>query len=78
MAPSKGKTATKAIPNGGARSHEATSNIIFNLSQMGISLNDSRFIELDTYFELLDLYRKSNGGNSTREATQADIDRFLT
>lgn len=59
-------------------SHESTSNIIFNLAQMGIQIKDAFFIEIDTYFELLDLFRKSMGEQSrTRKATQADIDKFL-
>lgn len=46
---------------------------------MGIPLKDAFFIEIDTYFELLDLFRESfNGGvGSRKEATQADIDKFL-
>ena len=45
---------------------------------MGISLRDAFLIEIDTYFELVDLYSaqfKKDGGS--REATQADIDSFL-
>jgi len=59
--------------------HEATSNIIFNLAQMGISIRDACFIELDTYFELVDLFKNAMGdsSNNTRVATQADIDMFL-
>lgn len=45
---------------------------------MGIPLKDAFFIEIDTYFELLDLFRESfNGGVGSRKATQADIDKFL-
>ena len=60
-------------------SHTPTSNIIFNLSQMGISIRDACFIEIDTYFELLDLYDSSMNGenNGPKMATQADIDNFL-
>lgn len=45
---------------------------------MGVSLRDAFLIEIDTYFELVDLYTsqfKKDGGS--REATQADIDSFL-
>lgn len=60
------------------KGHEATSNIIFNLAQMGIPLRDACFIEIDTYFELLDLFKKSMGDHSSsRMATQSDIDSFL-
>lgn len=66
------------IPSRVIQSHEATSNIIFNLSQMGISLFEASFIQLDTYFELLDLYSKQMSGKpSNRMATQSDIDKFL-
>lgn len=45
---------------------------------MGIPLKDAFFIEIDTYFELLDLFRESFGGtDGPRKATQADIDKFL-
>lgn len=58
--------------------HKPTSNIIFNLAQMGIGIRDAEFIEIDTYFELLDLFRNSmSGENAPRMATQADIDAFL-
>ena len=58
--------------------HEATSNIIFNLAQMGISIRDAHFIEIDTYFELLDLFKELYAGKTNnRQATQDDIDKFL-
>ena len=46
---------------------------------MGISIMDACFIEISTYFELLDLFRKSMSSDetTTRIATQADIDNFL-
>ena len=45
---------------------------------MGISVRDAYFIEIDTYFELVDLYKKQNsGGENIREATQNEIDSFL-
>lgn len=46
---------------------------------MGISIRDACFIEIDTYFELLDLFKKAMGDSSDkpRVATQADIDMFL-
>jgi len=67
----------QSIPSNRSR-HEATSNIIYNLSQMGISIRDAYFIEIDTYFELVDLYKKSMSSvEGTREATQSEIDSFL-
>ena len=66
------------IPSGTVQEHEATSNIIFNLSQMGISLSEASSIELDTYFELLDLYGESMSAKpKNRMASQMDIERFL-
>lgn len=67
------------VPEKIKRKHQATSNIIFNLSQMGISLTDAFLIEIDTYFELVDLFMESMGKSedSSREATQSDIDNFL-
>lgn len=45
---------------------------------MGISIRDAYFIEIDTYFELVDLFKKSMSGKDLgREATQQDIDSFL-
>ena len=46
---------------------------------MGIPIRDACFIEIDTYFELVDLFKTAMGdsSNNTRVATQADIDMFL-
>ena len=45
---------------------------------MGIGISDSEFIEIDTYFELLDLFKESMSHEAKpREATQSDIDAFL-
>ena len=67
----------QTIPSNRAR-HEATSNIIFNLAQMGIPIRDAFFIEIDTYFELVDLFKESMGASEgRRNATQSDIDNFL-
>ena len=71
-------TGEKASPQSKSSRHKPTSNIIFNLAQMGISLRDAEFIEIDTYFELLDLFRESmSGEKKPRPATQEDIDEFL-
>lgn len=43
---------------------------------MGISIRDAQCIEIDTYFELIDLFSKQ-GQTQEREATQEDIDAFL-
>lgn len=54
-----------------------TAHIIFNLANLGLSIDDSRFFDIKVYMEILklqgDLLKKEN----TRRATQADIDAFL-
>ncbi len=59
--------------------HTPTSNVIYNLAQMGIAISDAHFIEIDTYFELIDLFNESLNqiDNGPRMATQSDIDNFL-
>ena len=45
---------------------------------MGISLRDACFIEIDTYFELLEMYKESmDKEKGPKPATQSDIDNFL-
>ena len=46
---------------------------------MGISLKDTDLIEIDTYFELVDLFLASISPtkSSLRLASQSDIDAFL-
>jgi len=45
---------------------------------MGISLSDAHYIEIDTYFELMELYQESfKDEKSPKKASQADIDNFL-
>lgn len=45
---------------------------------MGIPIRDACFIEIDTYFELVDLFKESMGhAEGYRNATQSDIDNFL-
>jgi hypothetical protein len=55
-----------------------TANIIFNLAHLGLSIQDSKFIDIDTYCELIELEMQViNGKDKPRRATQADIDAFL-
>lgn len=55
-----------------------TSNIIFNLAHLGISIEDSKYFDLTTYFELVQLEMKViSGKDSGRRASQSDIDAFL-
>lgn len=55
-----------------------TANIIFNLAYLGISIEDSKHFDLETYFEIVGLEMKVIKGNqSNKVATQSDIDKFL-
>ncbi len=55
-----------------------TANIIFNLAHLGISIEDTKTFDLDTYFEIVELeLNVINGKQSIKRATQKDIDKFL-
>jgi hypothetical protein len=55
-----------------------TANIIFNLAHLGISIEDTKNFDLDTYFEIVELEMNViNGKQSSKRATQKDIDKFL-
>ena len=55
-----------------------TANIIFNLTHLGISIEDTKTFDLDTYFEIVELEMNVINGNQTsKKATQNDIDKFL-
>ena len=55
-----------------------TANIIFNLAHLGLSIQDAKNFDLDTYFEIVELeIDVINGKQSEKRANQSDIDRFL-
>lgn len=55
-----------------------TASIIFNLSKLGISVEDSKHFDIDTYIELIEIEMELNNKESgSRYCTQADIDAFL-
>ncbi len=55
-----------------------TANIIFNLAHLGISIEDSKHFDLETYFEIVGLEMKViSGSKGSRLANQKDIDKFL-
>lgn len=55
-----------------------TANIIFNLTHLGISIEDSKHFDLEAYFEIVRLEMKViNGNQSSKRATQSDINKFL-
>jgi hypothetical protein len=55
-----------------------TANIIFNLAHLGISIEDTKTFDLNTYFEIVELEMNViSGKKSTKIATQSDIDKFL-
>jgi len=48
------------------------------LAHLGISIEDSKYFDLTTYFELVQLEMKViSGKDSGRRASQSDIDAFL-
>lgn len=56
-----------------------TANIIFNLTHLGLSIEDTKYFDIDTYFELVKLEMNILGSNdSSKKANQADIDRYFT
>jgi len=55
-----------------------TANIIFNLAHLGLSIEDTKSFDLETYFEIVGLEMKViNGKSQTRRANQHDIDNYL-
>lgn len=55
-----------------------TANIIFNLAHLGLSIEDSKHFDLETYFEIVGLEMKViSGKQETRRARQIDIDNFF-
>ncbi len=45
---------------------------------MGIPLSDACFIEIDTYFELMDISNEvAKSDSKPKKASQNDIDKFL-
>ena len=67
------------VPQQGNNDNEnVTANIIFNLAHLGISIEDTKTFDLNTYFEIVELEMNITNGNQTfKRATQKDIDRFL-
>lgn len=59
--------------------HNPTSNIIYNLAQLGIPLRDAELFDIGTYLEILDIHKGMTDvkGVRSRKATQEDIDLFL-
>ena len=65
------------VPND-SDSQNITANIIFNLAHLGISIEDTKNFDLDTYFEIVGLEMNVINGNiANKRATQTDIDKFL-
>lgn len=55
-----------------------TANIIFNLAHLGISIEDTKSFDINTYFEIVELEMNViTGEQSSKRATQRDIDKFL-
>jgi hypothetical protein len=61
-----------------ANDENITANIIFNLAHLGISIEDSKYFDLDTYFDIVELEMKViNIDKKTRRGSQKDIDNFF-
>ncbi len=57
---------------------DITANIIFNLAHLGLSIEDTKSFDLETYFSIVELEKNVISGNKTsKRATQHDIDNFL-
>lgn len=57
---------------------DITANIIFNLAHLGLSIEDTKSFDLETYFSIVELERNViSGTKSSKRATQHDIDNFL-
>ena len=77
LVPFKTGQQAKGVPNN-SDSLNITANIIFNLAHLGISIEDTKSFNLDTYFEIVELEMNViNGKQSNKKATQTDIDLFL-
>lgn len=75
-----GRFSKEPHPSKGSKVNDTniTANIIFNLAHLGISIEDTKNFDLDTYFDIVELEMNViNGKESTKRATQKDIDKFL-
>ncbi|MBI9008677.1 MAG: hypothetical protein JEZ05_01485 [Tenericutes bacterium] len=65
------------VPNNSG-SQNITANIIFNLAHLGLSIEDTKTFDLNTYFEIIELEMNViSGKQGNRRAKQQDIDAFL-
>ena len=77
LVPFKKGQQARGVPNN-SDSKNITANIIFNLAHLGISIEDTKNFDLDTYFEIVGLEMNViNGNQMNKRATQRDIDMFL-
>jgi hypothetical protein len=57
---------------------DITANIIFNLAHLGLSIEDTKSFDLETYFSIVELEKNViSGSKSSKRAIQNDIDAFL-
>lgn len=57
---------------------DITANIIFNLAHLGLSIEDTKSFDLETYFSIVELEKNVISGNkSSKRASQKDIDAFF-
>ena len=61
-----------------AEEKDITANIIFNLAHLGLSIEDTKSFDLETYFSIVELEKNViSGKNYNSVATQHDIDKFF-
>ena len=77
LVPFKKDQQARGVPNN-SDSQNITANIIFNLAHLGLSVEDTKTFDLNTYFEIIELEMNVISGKQTpRRATQQDIDAYL-
>ena len=77
LVPFKKGQQARGVPND-SDSQNITANIIFNLAHIGLSIEDTKTFDLNTYFEIVELEMNViSGKQSSRRATQQDIDAYL-
>ena len=77
LVPFKKDQQARGVPNN-SDSQNITANIIFNLAHLGLSIEDTKTFDLNTYFEIIELEMNViSGKQGSKRATQKDIDQFF-
>jgi hypothetical protein len=71
------KAHPQQVKQNSAEEKNVTANIIFNLAHLGLSIEDTKSFDLETYFSIVELEKNViNGNKYSKRATQKDIDSF--